>query len=35
MSFRPVGPLDFVELLKRLPTGSRSADLKKRLPFGS
>jgi len=34
-SFRPVGPLDplgFAELLKRLPFGSRYADLLKRLP---
>jgi hypothetical protein len=30
----PLGPLDFVELLKRLPAGSRSAELPKRPPFG-
>jgi hypothetical protein len=31
----PLGPLDFVELLKRLPFGSRFAELSKRLPQGS
>jgi hypothetical protein len=31
----PLGPLDFVELLKRLPFGSRIAELSKRLPQGS
>jgi hypothetical protein len=30
-----VGPIDFIELLKRLPSGSRSADLNRRLPEGS
>jgi hypothetical protein len=31
----PLGPLDFVELLKRLPPGSRIAELSKRLPLGA
>jgi hypothetical protein len=32
--FRSIGPLGFAELPKRLPFGSRPADLRRRLPEG-